>query len=92
MFGGVIEDAPHRRVRAPHHPFHAVGRADEMAFVDAFLAARADEDVLVVIGHADDFVRNDLADGQNQIVFAGPDEVGQLRRPRKIHRAAPTPV
>ena len=58
-----------------------------MAFVDAFLAAGADEDVLVVIGHPDDFVRDDLADGQNQIVFAGPNQVGQLRRPGKIHRA-----
>ena len=56
-----------------------------MAFVDALLAARADENIFVVIGHPDDFMRNDLADGQNQIVFAGPDEVGQLRRPRIIH-------
>ena len=88
MFRGVVENAPHRRVRAPHHPFHAVSRTDKMALVDAFLTARADEDVLVIIGHPDDFMRNDLSDGQNQIVFAGPDEIGQLRRPGKIHRAA----
>src|ERR1035438_3595843 len=88
MFGSVVENAPHRRVRASHHPFHAVGGADEMAFVDAFLAAGAHEDVLVVIGHTDDFVWDDLADGQDQIVFAGPDKIGQLRRPGKIHRAA----
>jgi hypothetical protein len=29
------------------------------------LAAGADEDVLVVVGHADDFVRHHLADGEN---------------------------
>jgi len=35
----------------------------------------ADEKVFVVTGHPDDLVRNDLADGQNQIVFAGSDEL-----------------
>ena len=88
MFGGVIEDAPHRRVRPTHHPLHAVGRPHKMTLVDALLAARAHKDVFIVIGHANDFVRNDLADGQDQIVLARPDKIGQLRRPGKIHRTA----
>ena len=57
-----------------------------MALVDAFRAARADEDVFVVTGHADHFMRNNLADGQNQIMLARPDETGQLRLPGEIHR------
>ena len=87
MFRRVIQDLANRRVRAAHHAFHAVSRADVMAFVDALDAAGADENVFVVVRHADDFVRHDLPDGQNQLVSAAGDEVGNLRGPRKVHRA-----
>ena len=40
MVRGVIQDAAHRRDRAAHHSFHAVGRADKMAFVDAVIETR----------------------------------------------------
>ena len=39
---GVVQDAPQRGIRPAHHPFHAVGRADEVALVDSLLAAGAD--------------------------------------------------
>jgi len=39
-----------------------------VAVADHAEAAAADKDVLVEIGHADDFMRYDLADRQDQIV------------------------
>ena len=32
---GIVQDAAERRIGPAHHAFHAVGRADEVAFVDA---------------------------------------------------------
>ena len=58
-----------------------------MAPVDAGRASSAHEDVLVVVRHADDLVRHHLPDGQDEIVLPGPDQIGQLHGPRKIHRA-----
>ena len=84
VFGGVIQDAADRRVRPAHHAFHAIGRADVMALVDAFHAAGAYKDVLVVVGHADDFMRHHLADGENEVVPAGGNEIRHLRRPGKL--------
>ena len=82
MVLGVVEDASQRRVGPAHHPLHAVGRADEMALVDARHPARADENVLVVVGHADDFVGHDLADREDQVVSAFPHQAVELGRPR----------
>ena len=52
-----------------------------MAFVDALHPAAADEDVLVVIGHAHHFVRHDLADRKHEVVAAFPDQAIELGRP-----------
>ena len=82
MLLGVVEDAPQGRVGPAHHPFHAVGGADEVALVDARRPAGADEQVLVVVGHADHFVRHDLADREDQIVPAFPHQPVQLHGPR----------
>ena len=79
---GVVEDAAQGRVGPAHHPFHAVGGADEVALVDARRPAGADEQVLVVVGHADHFVRHDLADREDQVVAALPHQPVELRRPR----------
>ena len=62
MVLGVVQDLAERRVAAAHHPLHAVDGADEVALVDPLRAAGADEQVLVVVGHADHFVRHDLAE------------------------------
>ncbi len=82
MVLGVVQDAAQGRVGPAHHALHAVGRADEVAFVDALHAAAADEDVLVVVGHAHHFVRHDLADREHQVVAAFPDQPIELGRPR----------
>ena len=55
---------------AAHDALHAVDRAQVVAAVDAFAAAGADEDVLGEVGHADDFVGHDLADGEDEIESA----------------------
>ena len=81
MVLGVVQDAAERRVGPAHHPFHAVGRADEVALVDAPRPAAADEEVLVVVGHAHHLVRHDLADREHQVVAAFPDQPIELGRP-----------
>ena len=55
-----------------------------MALVDAFGASRADEDVLVVVGHPDHFVGDHLADRQDQVVAAFGNHAVHLRGPREI--------
>ena len=70
MIGGVVEHVAHGIVGAAHDALHAVDGAQIVAAVDAFAAAGADENVLVVVGHADDFMRHDLADGENEIEAA----------------------
>jgi len=87
MLAGVIQDAADRRVGPPHHAFHAIGGADKMAAVDAVRSPRANEEVFVVVRHADDLVRHDLADGQDEVVAASRNQVGELNRPREIHRS-----
>ena len=70
VLAGVVEDAADGRLGAAHHALHAVDGAEEVGAVDADGAAGADEDVLVAVGHADDLVRNDLADGEDEVVAA----------------------
>ena len=52
-----------------------------------FAASGAHQDVLVVVGHADDFMRHDLADGKNQVEAALRNEPVDLRRPRIVELA-----
>ena len=70
VVGGVVEDVADWIVGSAHDALHAVDGAEIMAAVDAFAAAGPDQDVLVVVGHADDFVGHDLADGEDQIEAA----------------------
>ena len=78
---GLVEQPAGGRVGPAHHLLHAVGRADEMALVDAGLPAAADEEVLGMVGHAGDFVRHHLADRKNEVVTAFPDQLVELGRP-----------
>src|SRR5580704_4916886 len=87
FIGGVVKDFAHRIFRAAHDAFHAVDGAKVVAAIDAFTAAGSDEDVLVVVGHADDFVGHDLADGEHQIKTATGDQAIDLRRPRVVELA-----
>src|SRR5581483_252211 len=66
----MVEHGAHRILCAAHNAFHAVDSAEIVAAVDAFTAAGAYENVLGVVGHADYFMRHDLADGKNQIEAA----------------------
>ena len=81
---GFVQDFSQRGIRTPHHAFHPVSRANEMTFIDALNAPSPDEKVFVVICHADDLMRHNLANGQDQIVAPFPDELVQLRRPRLV--------
>ena len=84
---GAVEHVAHRIHGAAHNPLHAVHRAQVVAAIDALAPARADEDVLRVVGHADHFVRHHLADRQNQIEAAPRDELVHLRRPGVVQLA-----
>ena len=77
----VVQDGTHRRVGAPHHPLHAVDGAQVVALVDRLRAAGPDEDVLHVAGHADDLVRDNLPDGEDQVVASPGDQAIHLGRP-----------
>ncbi|GMF21421.1 unnamed protein product [Phytophthora fragariaefolia] len=65
-------DAAQRVVGTPHHALHAVHRADKVGKVDTLTATGPNEDVLVKVGHAHDFVRHNLADRKHQIVATFP--------------------
>ena len=84
MFLCVVQHAAKGSVGPAHHPLHAVGGADEMTFIDAPHAACADEEVLVVVGHAHHFVRHDLPDGEHQVVAALPNEPIELGGPGAV--------
>ena len=87
VVGGVVEHLADRRIGPAHDALHAVAGAEEVALVDAFRAAGADEDVLIVVGHADDFVRHDLPERQDQIVPALGDQPADLRGPGPVEPA-----
>ena len=87
VIGGVVEHVAHGIVGAAHDALHAVDRAQIVAAIDALAAARADQNVLVVVGHADHFMGHDLADGKNQIEAALRDQPVDLRRPGIIQLA-----
>ena len=70
MVRGITQHVAHGIRGAAHDPLHPVDRAQVVAAVDALSASRADQDVLVVVGHADDFMGNDLADGEDQVEAA----------------------
>src|ERR1035438_5978829 len=81
MVGRVVEHVAHGIDGAAHDSLHAVDGAQVVAAVDAFAATGADEDVLCEVGHADDFMGHDLADGENEIESAAGDELVDLCGP-----------
>src|ERR1700761_5803548 len=68
VFASIVEYTTNRRIGAAHHAFHSIHRAKEVAAMNSDGATRAYEDVLVVVRHADDFMGNDLAYGEDEIV------------------------
>ncbi len=87
VIAGVVQHAAHGRVGAAHHAFHTVDGAEEVAAVNADGATGADEDVLVVVRHANDFMRNDLSDRKNQVVATVAEELVDLGRPGEVEFA-----
>src|SRR6202140_1767967 len=81
MRGGVIQHTADWIVRAPHDALHTVHGAKIVAAVDAVGSARSDQNVFVVVRHADNFVRDDLAEGKNEIELATGNQPIYLRRP-----------
>ncbi len=81
VVGRVVENGAHRVVGAAHDALHAIDRAQKMRAVDAHDAAGADENILVVVGHADHLVRHHLADGEDEVVAAVAHELVHLRGP-----------
>ena len=88
FIAGPVQDPPHRIIGPPHDPLHAHHRAQVVAAMNAQRAGRAYQDVLVVIGHADDFVRHHLADGKHQVEASLGDHAVHLRRPGVVEQAA----
>src|SRR5260370_16184285 len=58
---GVVEDAAHRGIHSAHDSLHSINGAEIMAAIDAVWAPRSHEYVLIVICHADYFVRHNLS-------------------------------
>ena len=79
--GRVIEHGADGILRLAHDALHAVDGAEVMAAVDAFATAGADQNVLVVVGHSDNFMGHHLADGQDKIPLAVDDVPADLRGP-----------
>ena len=67
MLIGIVEDLPDRREVASHHPLHAVDGTDDVALVDHVRSAGSDEEVLGLVGHADDLVGDDLSDRKDKV-------------------------
>ncbi len=78
---GIVKDFPDRRVGTSHHPFHTVGGADEMAFVDPFGTPCAHEDILVVVGHSHHFMGDHLSDREDQVKASFSEQFVDLCRP-----------
>ena len=88
LIGGAIQDSAHRIIGSAHDPLHAHHRAQVVAAMNAERTGRADQDVLVVIGHADHFVRHHLADGKHQVEASLGDHAVHLRRPGVVEQTA----
>src|SRR5258708_13913985 len=87
MIGRVIENIADRILRTAHDALHPINRAQVMAAVYAFSPSGAHQNVLVVVRHADDFMRHDLADRENQIETALCNQPIHLGRPRIVQLA-----
>src|ERR1017187_9856335 len=87
MIECVIENISDRIYGAAHDPLRSVNSAKVVAAVDSLASSRADQDVLAVIRHADDFMRHYLADREDKVEASSGDETVNLRRPGKVQLA-----
>mmetsp|Transcript_1366 Transcript_1366/g.3043 ORF Transcript_1366/g.3043 Transcript_1366/m.3043 type:complete len:228 (+) Transcript_1366:464-1147(+) len=66
ILAGTVQYGPQRIFGPAHHVFHPVDGPDEMREIDCLQTAHAHKQILVEIGHAHDFVRDNLSDGDYQ--------------------------
>ena len=88
FIAGAVQHPSYRIIRPPHDALHAHHSAQVVAAMNAHRAGGAYQDVLVVVGHADDFVRHDLADGEHQVESSLGNHAVYLRRPGVVEQAA----
>ena len=80
MVERVVKEAPDGGVVAPHRLLHAADRADHVRLVDHVRAAASHEEVLGVVGHADDLVRNHLSGRDDEVVLLVHDPLVDFHR------------
>src|SRR5574344_861916 len=67
MLRSIIKDSPDRCMITSHHPFHPIDSTDHVALIDHIASADPDKQVLRMICHSDDFMRNHLTNRYYQI-------------------------
>ncbi len=87
MARGIVQDSTPRIVGPPHDAFHAVDGPEEMAAVDTVRPAGADKNVLVVVGHSNHFMGNNLPDRKDQIEIPFDQHAVDLNRPGVVQLA-----
>ena len=83
----IFQDIADRSLGTAHDPLHSIGSPDEMTLVDALGASDSYEDVLGVVGHADDLVRDHLTYRQDEIERRVQQQPVDLRRPAVAYLA-----
>ena len=78
VVAGIVENAAYRIVRAAHDALHTVDRTEIVTAVDAVASASPDQDVLVVVRHADHFVWHNLPQREHKIEAAVCDQAIRL--------------
>src|SRR5262249_35069346 len=92
MIGSIVQHISHGSFRPAHDPFHAIYRAKIVAAIDAFPASGSDQNVLVVVGHADDLVWHYLPNRDHEIEGVAQQHAIHLRRPGIVQLAFRLPL
>jgi hypothetical protein len=59
----MIQNGTQWIVSSAHHVLHPIDSPNEMGQIDGFQSTHSDKEILVEIGHAHDFVWDDLTNG-----------------------------
>jgi len=81
IIGCVVENSADWSVGAAHYALHSINGTEVVAAVDAHDTAGADEDIFVVVSHADDLMWDDLTDGKDEVETALDEELIDLCGP-----------
>ena len=83
----IVEYPADRRVVAPHHSLQPIQSAEHVRLVDELRTADANENIFGVVRHADNFMRDNLPKGDNQVKTAVEQQMVDLNVNRLIHNA-----